>query len=119
MAYLKVRLVHSAICRERDQKQTLRGLGLRRPNHETILQDTPAIRGMIQKVIHLVRFEKTADSVLPKKVKQVTYRLGALPTAAPAKVKKIPTEKTSAKKKPAAKSAAKPKAATTKTRKKS
>ncbi len=40
------------------QKQIVRGLGLRRTGHSVILNDTPAIRGMIRKVIHLVDYEE-------------------------------------------------------------
>jgi len=41
----------------RDQKATLRGLGFRRLNQVVALEDTPAIRGMINKIRHLVRIE--------------------------------------------------------------
>lgn len=51
---LKVTLVRSPIDRTKKQKDTVRGLGLRRLNHSRELEDTPAIRGMIRKVQHLV-----------------------------------------------------------------
>lgn len=51
---LKVTLVRSPIDRTQKQKDTVRGLGLRRLNHSRVLEDTPAIRGMIRKVQHLV-----------------------------------------------------------------
>ncbi len=51
---LKVILRKSGIGRVQRQRDTLRGLGLTRLNQVRILQDTPAIRGMIQKVSHLV-----------------------------------------------------------------
>lgn len=51
---LKVKLVHSAIDRSAKQKATVRGLGLRRLQHTVVVEDTPAIRGMIRKVQHLV-----------------------------------------------------------------
>ncbi len=54
---LKVTLVRSPIDRTKKQKDTVRGLGLRRLNHEVVLEDTPAIRGMIRKVQHLVTVE--------------------------------------------------------------
>ena len=53
-----VRQVRSVIGYDRRQRATLRGLGLRRINHTVELEDTPAVRGMIDKVIHLVRVEK-------------------------------------------------------------
>ena len=39
------------------QRRTLAGLGLKRPHHSVVLQDTIAIRGMIKKVSHLVEIE--------------------------------------------------------------
>ncbi len=53
-----VRQVRSVIGYDRRQRATLRGLGLRRINQTVELEDTPAVRGMIDKVIHLVRVEK-------------------------------------------------------------
>ena len=54
---LRVRQVRSAIGYTRRQRATLRGLGLRRLNHEVEVEDSPAVRGMIRKVIHLVAVE--------------------------------------------------------------
>jgi large subunit ribosomal protein L30 len=51
---LRVRLVRSGICTPADQKATLRGLGLSRLRQEVVRGDTPAVRGMIHKVRHLV-----------------------------------------------------------------
>jgi large subunit ribosomal protein L30 len=51
---LRIRQVRSGICAPLDQKQTLRGLGLRRIRQEVVRPDTPAIRGLVQKVRHLV-----------------------------------------------------------------
>ncbi len=53
-----VRQVRSVIGYDRRQRATLRGLGLRRINQTVELEDTPAVRGMIDKVIHLVTVEK-------------------------------------------------------------
>ena len=55
---IRVRQVRSAIGYERRQRATLRGLGLRRLNHAVDVEDTPAVRGMIDKVIHLVVVEE-------------------------------------------------------------
>ena len=52
---VKVKLVRSTIGFDRRQAKVVRGLGLRRLNHTVELQDVPSIRGMIQKVRHLVR----------------------------------------------------------------
>ena len=55
---LKIRQVRSAIGFPRDQRQTLRGLRLGRPGRVSELEDTPPVRGMIQKVIHLIAVEE-------------------------------------------------------------
>lgn len=52
---VSVCLVKSAIRRPKDQKATLVGLGLKRMNKVKTLIDTPAVRGMINKVQHLVK----------------------------------------------------------------
>ena len=52
---LRVQLVRSGIGRPQTHKDTLKGLGLTKMNKVVTLNDTPAIRGMINKVIHLVK----------------------------------------------------------------
>ena len=54
---LRVRQFRSAIGYAPDQHQTLRGLGLGKPNSVKELIDTPSVRGMIKKVSHLVQVE--------------------------------------------------------------
>ena len=54
---LKVTLIKSAIGCKATHRATVRGLGLKRINHTVVLQDTPAIRGMINKVHYLVKCE--------------------------------------------------------------
>jgi large subunit ribosomal protein L30 len=54
---IKVKLVRSWASCPQDQRDTVRGLGLNKLNDEKTLRDTPAIRGMIAKVHHLVTFE--------------------------------------------------------------
>ena len=54
---LKVTLVKSPIGCKATHRATVRGLGLKRINHTVELQDTPAIRGMINKVFYLVKCE--------------------------------------------------------------
>lgn len=51
---VRVRLIKSGINRPEDQKATLAGLGLTRMHRVRELEDTPAVRGMINKVHHLV-----------------------------------------------------------------
>ena len=55
---IRVRQVRSAIGYDRRQRATLRGLGLGRLHKVVDLEDTPAVRGMIRKVIHLVTVEE-------------------------------------------------------------
>ncbi len=54
MKKLKVVLKKSLIGCTNIQRANVAGLGLKRPNQERILDNTPAIRGMVRKVIHLV-----------------------------------------------------------------
>lgn len=58
MADIKVTLKRSGIGRDKYFTRVLRGLGLRRLNQTVTLQDTPEIRGMINKVSHLVSVEQ-------------------------------------------------------------
>ena len=55
MAKVTVRQTASPIRRKSDQRATLIGLGLNKMNKERELVDTPEVRGMINKVPHLVR----------------------------------------------------------------
>ena len=52
---LKVTLVKSPIGTQQSHRDTVRGLGLRKLNSESILEDTPAVRGMINKIAYLVK----------------------------------------------------------------
>jgi large subunit ribosomal protein L30 len=54
---IKVTLVKSVIGTKQSHRATVRGLGLRRLNHTVELQDTPQVRGMINKVSYLVKSE--------------------------------------------------------------
>ena len=54
---LKVTQIGSPIGRRSDQRATLIGLGLNKMHRTRELEDTPAVRGMINKVSHLVRIE--------------------------------------------------------------
>ncbi len=55
---LKIKWVRSFIACPQDMRQTIRGLGFRRLNQVVERPDTPAIRGMILKVRHLVTVEE-------------------------------------------------------------
>jgi large subunit ribosomal protein L30 len=54
---VKITLVRSPIGIIPKHKATLTGLGLRRMNHTVELEDTPAVRGMINKVNYMIRVE--------------------------------------------------------------
>ena len=56
-ATVKVTLVKSTVGFNKNQATVVEGLGLRRINHSVELKDTPATRGMIHKVRHLVEVE--------------------------------------------------------------
>jgi large subunit ribosomal protein L30 len=58
MRHLKITLKNSGIGRPKRQLENLKGLGLRRINQTRILENTPAVRGMVKKVIHLVDVEE-------------------------------------------------------------
>jgi large subunit ribosomal protein L30 len=55
---LKITQIRSIIDQIEPQKRTIKALGLGRPNYVVIKNDTPQLRGMIRKVIHLVRIEE-------------------------------------------------------------
>jgi large subunit ribosomal protein L30 len=55
---LKVTLKKSVIKSTKSQRDTVLGLGLKKVNQSRLLEDTPAIRGMIRKVAHLVECEE-------------------------------------------------------------
>jgi large subunit ribosomal protein L30 len=55
---LTITLVKSGICTPKDQKATLTGLGFGRLGGRVVREDTPAVRGMIRKVRHLLEVTK-------------------------------------------------------------
>jgi len=61
MAKLKIIQTKSVIDRPEKQKKIIEALGLGRPNWEKIHNDTPQIRGMINKVTHLVKVEEVKE----------------------------------------------------------
>jgi large subunit ribosomal protein L30 len=61
MAKLRVTQRRSVIDRPRDQKDTVRRLGLKRINDSIVKDDRPEIRGMIAKVRHLVEVEEVKE----------------------------------------------------------
>jgi len=55
--HLKITLVKSGIARPGKHKAILLGLGLRKLNHSVVREDSPQIRGMINKISHLINVE--------------------------------------------------------------
>ncbi len=55
---LKITQIRSAIDYEKSQKETIRALGIKKLYHTVFHKDTPQIRGMIQKVVHLLKVEE-------------------------------------------------------------
>jgi large subunit ribosomal protein L30 len=64
MARVRVKWVKSSIGYPKDQKATIRALGLRKLQQTVELDDQPAVRGMIRKVIHLVQVEEAVSETL-------------------------------------------------------
>lgn len=62
MAQLTVTWRKSAIGYNKDQKDTIRKLGLRRLNQSVVIEDTPSARGMVSKVSHLVDVQEGSGS---------------------------------------------------------
>jgi ribosomal protein L30 len=93
MAKLRITYAKSAIGYSKDQKATIRSLGLRKLNSVALHDDTPSIRGMAFKVRHLVKVEEVAEEPAAESAKAPVARpakAALAPTAAeqPAKAKK-------------------------------
>jgi large subunit ribosomal protein L30 len=58
---VRVTQIKSPIGRPSDQRATLVGLGLNKMHRTRVLEDTPSVRGMINKVHHLVKAETVAE----------------------------------------------------------
>ena len=61
MAKLKITLTRSLIGRPEDQRATVKALGLGKMHSFIVQEDTPAIKGMVRKVEHLVTVEEVQD----------------------------------------------------------
>ncbi len=62
MAQLKITWTKSCIGRPQNQRKVIDSLGLRRNNHTVINGDTPTIRGMVNKVQHLLAVEEIVEA---------------------------------------------------------
>ena len=58
MAKLRITLVKSPIACQPEQRKTVEALGLKKLNHSVELEDSPATRGAIKKVSHLLKVEE-------------------------------------------------------------
>ncbi|MBK6732412.1 MAG: 50S ribosomal protein L30 [Bacteroidetes bacterium] len=58
MGKVKITIVKSTIDRPKNQKATVKALGLRKLNHSVELEETPQVMGMIRSVQHLLKVEK-------------------------------------------------------------
>jgi len=58
---VKVTLVRSLIGTPRDQRETAKGLGLRKPQSSAVLRETPAVRGMIRKIGYALKVEAVEE----------------------------------------------------------
>ncbi len=61
MAKLKVTMVRGLAGKKPNQRLTVKGLGLKRRHDSVVVEDTPATRGMIEKVSHLVEVEEVKE----------------------------------------------------------
>ncbi len=61
MAKLKITQIRSGIGGQRNQRETLRTLGLRKIRQSTVREDRPEVRGMIRHVTHLVTVEEVDE----------------------------------------------------------
>jgi large subunit ribosomal protein L30 len=59
--FVRVRLVRSLIGYPRTQRETAKGLGLRKIDSEVVRPDTPEVRGMINKISHLLKVEASEE----------------------------------------------------------
>ena len=94
MQKLKIRQIRSIIDRPKPQKRTIEALGLGRPNWEIIHNDTPQIRGMINKIPHLVEVSEYKPTDDEKETVKAAPKKRTLPkkTALKTKTKKTATK---------------------------
>jgi large subunit ribosomal protein L30 len=95
---IEIRLKRSRIATTPNQKENLRGLGLFRYQQTVFRQDTASIRGMIQKVIHLVDIRKATASEAKRVVSSGNQLLEVIPPKEPQASKAKAPKKARAKK---------------------
>jgi large subunit ribosomal protein L30 len=94
MQKIKIKQIRSVIDRPVRQKRTIEALGLGRPNWEVIHNDSPQIRGMVNKIPHLVEIiEYTPTGDEKEKTKSAVKKKTAAKKTSSVKTKKASTKK--------------------------
>lgn len=70
MSYLKITWKKSFIGRNQKQRRIIRSLGLRRLNHSVVHRNSPTIKGMVQKTIHLLEVEEISDAQAQSRIEE-------------------------------------------------
>ena len=70
MSYLKITWKKSFIGRNQRQRRIIQSLGLRRLHHSVVHQDSPTIKGMVQKVIHMLEVEEISEAQAQSRAKE-------------------------------------------------
>jgi large subunit ribosomal protein L30 len=74
VTHLRLTLRHSTIGCTPEQRLHIRGLGLRKIGQVRELENTPAVRGMVKRVLHLVDVEEIAEAKKPRAKKTTTTK---------------------------------------------
>ncbi|OQX89579.1 MAG: 50S ribosomal protein L30 [candidate division Zixibacteria bacterium 4484_93] len=61
MKQIRITQIRSSIGHPREQKRTLRALGIKKMHHSVVKESSPEILGMVRKIAHLVRVEKIGE----------------------------------------------------------
>ena len=70
MSYLKITWKKSSIGRNQRQRRIIQSLGLRRLHHSVVHQNSPTIKGMVQKVIHMLEVEEISEAQAQSQAKE-------------------------------------------------
>ncbi len=70
MSYLKITWKKSSIGRNQRQRRIIQSLGLRRLHHSVVHRDSPTIKGMVQKVIHMLEVEEISEAQAQSRAKE-------------------------------------------------
>jgi len=70
MSYLKITWKKSSIGRSQKQRRIIQSLGLRRLNHSVVHRNSPTIKGMVQKVMHMLEVEEVSEAQAQPQAKE-------------------------------------------------